>query len=124
MQTLRKITKNKLWVIFGCGGNRDAEKRPITGKIASKNADNIIVTDDNPRHEDPAKIRQAVMQGCPEANNIDGRGNAIKFALSKLKPGDNLLIAGKGHENYQILDNKTIDFSDKDKVLEFISNQT
>ena len=84
-------------------------------------ADKIIITDDNPRSEIPGKIRQEIIAGClKQVKEIADRQEAIAFALSQLKPGDNLLIAGKGHENYQIIGDKTIEFSDKDKVLEWI----
>ena len=120
LKTLRQATANKLWVVFGCGGDRDVEKRSIMGKIAQDNADMIIVTDDNPRNEDPAKIRQAILSSCSKAKEIGDRKEAIAYALSQIMPGDNLLIAGKGHENYQIISGKTMEFSDSKKVLEWI----
>jgi len=103
--------------VFGCGGDRDAEKRPMMGKIAEIHADMVIVTDDNPRSEDPIKIRHTIMASCAGAKEIGDREKAIAFALSQLQPGDNLLIAGKGHENYQIIGDKTIEFNDAKKVL-------
>ncbi len=118
LETLRSITSNNLWLVFGCGGDRDQGKRPIMGGVASDYADKIIITDDNPRSEDPSKIRQEIITGCSKPiKEIADREEAITFALSQLAPGDNLLIAGKGHEAYQIIGNKTIEFSDKDTVL-------
>ncbi|MCT4635252.1 MAG: UDP-N-acetylmuramoyl-L-alanyl-D-glutamate--2,6-diaminopimelate ligase [Rickettsiales bacterium] len=121
LRTLSFATKNKLFVIFGCGGDREIEKRPIMGEIAKHYADNIIITDDNPRNEDPAKIRQAIINNCTSAKEIGDREEAISFALSQLQPGDNLLIAGKGHETYQILKNRTIEFNDSQKVISLIN---
>lgn len=120
LKTLRIATKNKLYVVFGCGGDRDQSKRPIMGKIAKDNADIVIVTDDNPRSEDPSAIRKEILTDCDKAVEIADREEAIKYAISSLKPGDNLVIAGKGHENYQIIGDKTIEFSDSQKVLEII----
>lgn len=118
LSTLKQVTKNKLYVVFGCGGNRDKEKRPMMGKVATIYSDEIIITDDNPRGENPAEIRKDILKQCKGAIEIAHRDKAIEFAISQLKPGDNLLIAGKGHENYQIIGDKTIKFSDKEKVLE------
>ncbi len=120
LQTLSLVTKNKLLLVFGCGGDRDFSKRPIMGEIAKTYADTIIVTDDNPRSEDPAKIRQEIMIACETAQEVTDREEAIAFAISKLEPGDNLLITGKGHENYQIIGDKTLEFSDSQKVLSLL----
>lgn len=120
LKTLASATKNKLLVVFGCGGDREKQKRPIMGEIAQTYADTIIITDDNPRNEDPAQIRQDIISNCAEAKEIGDREDAIAFAISQLQPGDNLLIAGKGHENYQLIGNKTIEFSDSQKVLSLI----
>jgi UDP-N-acetylmuramoyl-L-alanyl-D-glutamate--2,6-diaminopimelate ligase len=113
LKTLRLTTKNKLWIVFGCGGERDREKRKLMGEIACEYADKVIITDDNPRNENPAFIRQEILDGCNDkAMEIENRKNAINYALSNLNNGDNLVIAGKGHENYQIIGNETIEFSD------------
>jgi UDP-N-acetylmuramoyl-L-alanyl-D-glutamate--2,6-diaminopimelate ligase len=118
LQNLRKNTFNKVWVIFGCGGERDQGKRSLMGEIACEYADHVIITDDNPRNEDPKSIRQDILKFCNEkALEIASRKEAINFAMSKLQPGDNLLIAGKGHENYQIIGKDVFDFSDKENVL-------
>lgn len=117
LTSLRKITKEKLFVVFGCGGNRDQTKREIMGQIASDYADVIFVTDDNPRTENPAEIRKMILKGCPDALEVDRRKKAIEDAVDFLKAGDVLLIAGKGHEDYQIIGTETIHFSDKEVVL-------
>lgn len=105
----------KLIVLFGCGGNRDAGKRPMMGQIAQRLADKIIVTDDNPRHESPATIRAAIIAGCtpsPTLIEIDDRAVAIRQAVRNLHPGDVLVIAGKGHETGQIIGDVTLPFDD------------
>lgn len=109
-----KVRGSKLSVIFGCGGNRDTTKRKIMGKIAASIADNVIVTDDNPRHEDPKAIRQEIISGIETKNYIEiaDRKEAIKYGISNLKEDDILLIAGKGHENYQIIGDEKIEFDD------------
>jgi UDP-N-acetylmuramoyl-L-alanyl-D-glutamate--2,6-diaminopimelate ligase len=120
LQALRPHTENRLITVFGCGGNRDAGKRPIMGAIAAKLSDRVIVTDDNPRHEDAATIRKEVLQGCPEALEIPDRGEAITHALSLMQKGDSVLIAGKGHETGQIIGDTTLPFDDAEiarKVL-------
>jgi UDP-N-acetylmuramyl-tripeptide synthetase len=109
---LRPHTAGKLAVVFGCGGDRDKGKRPIMGEVAARLADAVIVTDDNPRSEDPATIRTEVMAGCPDAVNIGSREEAIITAVKQLQEGDVLLIAGKGHEKTQIIQTHTIPFDD------------
>src|SRR5207245_2118010 len=103
LKALRPHTKGKLWVVFGCGGNRDALKRPMMGEIADKLANEIIITDDNPRHEDPADIRQQILAKCPRASEISSRREAIQMAVAGMGSDDMLLIAGKGHETYQLV---------------------
>jgi UDP-N-acetylmuramyl-tripeptide synthetase len=95
--------KDKLHVLFGCGGDRDPGKRPIMGRIAEELADCVWVTDDNPRTEDPDTIRRQVMSGATRATNAGPRREALQLALSALRPGDVLVVAGKGHEDYQIV---------------------
>jgi UDP-N-acetylmuramoyl-L-alanyl-D-glutamate--2,6-diaminopimelate ligase len=111
---LRKIkAKNgKLYLVFGCGGDRDQSKRLLMGKVACKLADYTVVTNDNPRNEDPKKIRLDILKGLIKAEEIDCREQAIENAIAKLNKNDILLIAGKGHEDYQIIGNKTSFFSD------------
>ena len=114
LRAARPHTAGKLVLIFGCGGDRDPYKRPMMGEIAAKHADEVIVTDDNPRSEDAAAIRAAVLEACPDADEIDDRGEAIRAGIARLKPGDTLLIAGKGHETGQIIGSEVIPFSDQD----------
>ena len=111
---LRPFVSGKLIVVFGCGGDRDPGKRLIMGRIAAEKADLVIVTDDNPRSEDPAAIRAAVLAGCPGALEIGDRAQAIREGIERLEPGDALLIAGKGHETGQIIGSETHPFSDHD----------
>ncbi len=112
LKALRPHTTNRLIVVFGCGGNRDTGKRPIMGEIAQRLADVVIVTDDNPRFEDPASIRKAVLEGCPGATEIGDRTKAIAAGLEMMKNGDVLVIAGKGHETGQIIQGQTVPFDD------------
>ncbi|MFK7968395.1 MAG: UDP-N-acetylmuramoyl-L-alanyl-D-glutamate--2,6-diaminopimelate ligase [Rickettsiaceae bacterium] len=107
-----KVKNGKLYLVFGCGGERDKSKRVLMGKVACKLADYIVVTDDNPRGEDPKKIRLDILKGLNRAEEIDGRELAIEKTIAKLNKNDILLIAGKGHEECQIIGNKTLLFSD------------
>src|SRR5690606_16013587 len=117
LHTLRPYVKNKLQVVFGCGGDRDKGKRPQMGEIASELADVVIVTDDNPRTEDPATIRAEVLAGAKGAREVADRKQAITEAVRSLQPGDVLLVAGKGHETYQIIGTTKTHFSDHEVVL-------
>jgi len=114
LRAARPHVRGKLIVVFGCGGDRDATKRPIMGDVARRLADEVIVTDDNPRSEEPAKIRAAIRTGAPDASEIGDRAAAILEGVRRLKAGDALLIAGKGHETGQIVKGVTIPFSDFD----------
>ena len=116
LQALRPYAKRRLVVIFGAGGDRDAGKRPLMGAIAAENADSVIVTDDNPRSENPETIRAAILGSAKDAKDIGDRAEAIRAGISALQPGDVLLIAGKGHEVGQIVGDKTLPFSDHDAV--------
>lgn len=116
LSALRPHTRNRLHVVFGCGGDRDPGKRPLMGAIAAKLADSVIVTDDNPRSENPKRIRQEVLAAAPNATDIGDRRQAIETAISKLKTGDVLVIAGKGHEQGQIIDRVTHPFDDANEV--------
>jgi UDP-N-acetylmuramoyl-L-alanyl-D-glutamate--2,6-diaminopimelate ligase len=111
---LRPFVGGKLIVVFGCGGDRDPGKRPIMGEIATRLADVAIVTDDNPRSENPAAIRAAILAAAPGAREIGDRAEAIRAGVRLLKTGDALLIAGKGHETGQIVGDRTLPFSDAD----------
>lgn len=131
--SIKSHVKNKLFVIIGCGGERDAEKRPIMGEIAHQLADIVIVTDDNPRNEDPASIRKDILskiqshlssnQNCTDSNalviEIPDRKKAIESALNMISNGDCLLICGKGHETCQMIGGCIVDFSDKDVVINY-----
>jgi UDP-N-acetylmuramoyl-L-alanyl-D-glutamate--2,6-diaminopimelate ligase len=116
LEALRPYAKGVLAVVFGAGGDRDAGKRPIMGRIAVENADRVIVTDDNPRSEQPAAIRAAILAAAPGATEIGDRAEAIRAAIGALQNGDVLLIAGKGHEAGQIVGDKILKFSDHDAV--------
>ena len=123
MKEKMKNTKGKLFVLFGCGGNRDKEKRPLMGEIADKLADVVFITDDNPRDEDPEKIRNEIFQACKKAYNISGRENAIKKAFNMLEENDVLILAGKGHEKYITMKGKEISFDEKKIIQECIDNE-
>jgi UDP-N-acetylmuramoyl-L-alanyl-D-glutamate--2,6-diaminopimelate ligase len=112
LNTLRPHTAGKLSVVFGCGGNRDKGKRPLMGEVASRLADFAIITDDNPRDENPAQIRAEVLVGAPNCQEIGDRKEAIYAAIQQLKAGDVLVIAGKGHEKTQIIGSKNLPFDD------------
>jgi UDP-N-acetylmuramoyl-L-alanyl-D-glutamate--2,6-diaminopimelate ligase len=116
LEALRPYVKRRLVVVIGAGGDRDTGKRPLMGAIAAHNADSVIVTDDNPRSENPAAIRAAILRAAPGAVEIADRDEAIRSAVAGLRAGDVLLIAGKGHETGQIVGNRTLPFSDHDAV--------
>lgn len=120
LQVMRQHLQGDLIVVFGCGGDRDKTKRPLMGKVAERFADKIYVTDDNPRTENPKIIRQEVLTGCPGAYEVDGRDKAIKLAISNMRRGDRLLIAGKGHEDYQIIGKVKYHFDDREVVEKYI----
>lgn len=126
LTTLRALTRNRLSVVFGCGGDRDTGKRPIMGEIAARLADRVIVTDDNPRSESPATIRAAILagaeKGSAEVTEIADRGTAILAAVGSLEEGDVLVIAGKGHETGQIVGDKVFPFSDLDVARRALHN--
>ena len=116
LEALRPYARGRLVVVFGAGGDRDAGKRPLMGRIAVENADRVIVTDDNPRSENPAAIRAAILADAPGAVEIGDRTQAIREAIAELKSGDVLLIAGKGHETGQIIGERVLHFSDHEAV--------
>ena len=117
LEALRPYVRRRLTVVLGCGGDRDRGKRPLMGAIAAEKADRVIVTDDNPRSEDPAAIRAAILKAAPGALEIGDRGEAIRRGVDELDPGDVLLIAGKGHESGQIVGDRVLPFSDHAAVL-------
>ncbi len=116
LASVRPFTTGRVVVVFGCGGDRDRGKRPIMGEIASRLADVAIVTDDNPRSEEPAAIRAAIMAAAPGAIEIGDRRAAIREAVAMLHAGDTLIVAGKGHEEGQTTGAVTLPFSDHDEV--------
>ncbi len=122
LATLRPLASRRLVVVFGCGGDRDPGKRPLMGEIAARGADVAIITDDNPRSEDPAAIRAAVLKGAKGAGpaqilEIGDRRAAIAEAVRDLQPGDALVVAGKGHETGQIIGDRVFPFSDHEVVV-------
>jgi len=112
LQAVRPHTRGKLWCVFGCGGDRDPGKRPMMGAVVARLADKPIVTDDNPRSEDPAAIRATALAACPGGEEIGDRAEAIRSAISRLGPGDVLMIAGKGHEQGQEINGEVRPFDD------------
>jgi len=121
LKALRPHTQKRLFVIIGCGGDRDRGKRPLMGRIAVTLADQTIITDDNPRSEDPAAIRQEMLAEAPGAQEIGDRGAAIAHAVAAMGPGDVLVIAGKGHESGQIVGGQVLPFDDRDVARTAIS---
>lgn len=117
---MRPHTRGRLHILFGCGGDRDNSKRPIMGKIAAEKADEVYVSDDNPRTENPEEIRRQIMTGCPDAHNISGREDAIKYAMAHLRDGDVLIVAGKGHETGQYIMGKVYPFSDQEVIRKYL----
>ena len=124
LQALKPYTTGKLVLVFGCGGDRDKGKRPIMGEIASRLADLVIVTDDNPRSEEPAQVRAEIMAAAPDALEIGDRAKAIERGVSELTAGDTLVVAGKGHEEGQIVGDKTLPFSDHEVVRKVLEAQS
>jgi UDP-N-acetylmuramoyl-L-alanyl-D-glutamate--2,6-diaminopimelate ligase len=123
LKTVRGLTKGDLFVLFGCGGDRDQGKRPQMGKVASLLADRIFLTEDNPRSEDPKEIIDQIMEGIKDKKKVEiiiDRKEGIKEALKGAKRGDTLVLVGKGHEDYQIKKGRKFHFSDKETVLELL----
>ncbi|QCI15906.1 UDP-N-acetylmuramoyl-L-alanyl-D-glutamate--2,6-diaminopimelate ligase [Buchnera aphidicola] len=126
LNAIRLHYKKYIWCIFGCGGERDKKKRPIMGSIAEKIANKVILTNDNPRHEKELEIIQDILKGCKNKKNIlviSNRKNAISYAFSKAKHNHIILIAGKGHEEEQIIQDQHTYHSDKMIVLKLLGNQ-
>ncbi|MEO5353982.1 MAG: UDP-N-acetylmuramoyl-L-alanyl-D-glutamate--2,6-diaminopimelate ligase [Magnetococcus sp. XQGC-1] len=125
LHSTRALTKGRIITVFGCGGDRDAGKRPLMGAVAARLGELTIVTDDNPRSEPPSAIRQAVLTGCREesgqAEEVADRAQAIAYALSLAQPGDAVVIAGKGHETVQITAAGTHPFDDRQVARESLA---
>jgi UDP-N-acetylmuramoyl-L-alanyl-D-glutamate--2,6-diaminopimelate ligase len=117
----RQLTSGRVITLFGCGGDRDRTKRPLMGMAAAEASDYVVLTSDNPRSEDPLAIINDATVGLrrfdtPHAIEVD-RATAIRLALAQARPGDIVLLAGKGHENYQVLADRTIHFDDREVAL-------
>ncbi|MCK4522596.1 UDP-N-acetylmuramoyl-L-alanyl-D-glutamate--2,6-diaminopimelate ligase, partial [Candidatus Aerophobetes bacterium] len=131
LQALRGVVKGRLVVVFGCGGDRDRQKRPLMGKVALKLADYSIITSDNPRSEDPEEIIVQIEKGVKEAGGkrerdylvIVDRREAIQEALERMRKEDTLLIAGKGHERFQIFKDKAVEFEDRKVVQDLLGRE-
>ena len=125
LQTAAKIPHQNLYVLFGCGGDRDKSKRPQMGKIASDLADFVIVSDDNPRTENAEQIRKEILSACDlsKTTQIENRKNAIEQTIARLDANDILIIAGKGHEKYQIIGKEKFEFDEKGIVQEAINSK-
>ena len=127
--------EGRVIAVFGAGGDRDHGKRPMMGAAAVAGADVVIITDDNPRTEDPATIRKAIEDGAKEfvashpgrrsvdICNVDGRGAAITLAVSKAHPGDAIIVAGKGHEQGQLVGEEMKDFDDRVELANALANE-
>ncbi|PCI47402.1 MAG: UDP-N-acetylmuramoyl-L-alanyl-D-glutamate--2,6-diaminopimelate ligase [Alphaproteobacteria bacterium] len=122
LSAIRPHARQKLSVVFGCGGDRDQGKRKIMGEIAARLADRVYVTDDNPRNENANLIRSQVLQGCPDAVEIGNRAKAIRAAVDALEKGDILLVAGKGHEQGQIVGDSIRPFDDRSEIRSVIAS--
>jgi len=122
LSALRSHVTGRILAVFGAGGDRDAGKRPVMGAVARRLADIVIVTDDNPRGENAALIRRAILDACPGAIEIGDRAEAVRRGLAMLRAGDALLVAGKGHETGQIVGSRTLPFSDSAVVRTALSS--
>ena len=127
LQSIKKLCKGKLITVFGCGGDRDRSKRPLMGSIAEEFSDHVFITSDNPRSEEPQQIVNDILMGIEKREKITfdiDRFKAINESIKFANKEDIVLIAGKGHEDYQILNDKVIDFDDRkiaQKLLQEIS---
>ena len=123
--TLSSFNKNRLITLFGCGGERDKSKRGEMGRIAAFYSDVVIITNDNPRHENPTEIIDDILKGTEDTKTpvyiIENRKKAIEYALQKAQKNDIILLAGKGHETYQIIGDEKISFDERKTVAELLS---
>ena len=123
LEAARLHCKGKLWCVFGCGGDRDKGKRPLMGAIAEQFSDIVVITDDNPRSEEPAAIVNDILTGLLDpgrARVVAGRAQAVTNAVMQANADDIVLVAGKGHEDYQIIGNRRLDYSDRDTVARLL----
>ncbi len=127
LKSLRPVTKGRLVVLFGCGGDRDRGKRPVMGEVAAKQADFVIVTSDNPRTEKPMDIIQEILPGLKKGRAsskvICDRKAAIRWAIDNAGPGDVILLAGKGHEDYQVIGHQKIHMDEREIVAEYLKER-
>ncbi|MGE3617493.1 MAG: glutamate ligase domain-containing protein, partial [Gemmatimonadales bacterium] len=126
LHTLRPITPGRVIALFGCGGDRDRGKRAVMGRIAAELADLTVVTSDNPRTEDPERIIDEIVAGIPEGlehRRITDRRAAIRWAIGEARPGDTLLLAGKGHETYQVIGTEYLPFDEREIVADVVSGR-
>jgi UDP-N-acetylmuramoyl-L-alanyl-D-glutamate--2,6-diaminopimelate ligase len=127
LASVKEYSKGRVITLFGCGGDRDKEKRPIMGSVAGKMSDYCIITSDNPRSEEPIEIIRQIEPGIKHTGCdyicIENRRDAIKYALKMAKPDDIVLLAGKGHETYQVLKDRTINFDERDIVEELLREE-
>lgn len=119
------LTQGRIWCVIGCGGDRDEVKRPVMGRLAAELADHVVVTDDNPRSEDPAAIRAAVLDGArvvagADVQEVADRAEAITTAVSRARPGDTVMILGKGHETGQEIAGVVHPFDDRQVAREVL----
>ncbi|MFW5967327.1 MAG: glutamate ligase domain-containing protein, partial [Persicimonas sp.] len=129
LETLAPLTKGRLWVVFGCGGDRDTEKRAPMGRVARRVADLVIVTSDNPRTESPEAIIDDILEGIGETSGDEvvvevDRGRAIDRAVRSAASDDVVLVAGKGHEGYQEIDGAQIPFDDVERVQRALESRS
>ena len=125
LKTGRQLTTNRIITVFGCGGDRDRGKRPLMGEVAARYSDFCVVTSDNPRSEDPETIINDIVPGLDRVKDsryaiVIDRREAINHAVHLARPGDLLIIAGKGHETYQLVKDKVLDFDDRKVAIEFL----
>jgi UDP-N-acetylmuramoyl-L-alanyl-D-glutamate--2,6-diaminopimelate ligase len=124
LRALKPHVEGALITVFGCGGDRDRQKRQVMGRVACQWSDRVVVTSDNPRGEDPLAIMTEIATGCSGDYQLVGsRAEAIRLAVQAARPGDCVVIAGKGHENYQIIDAQRLYFSDEEQVREALAGR-
>ena len=127
LKALRPVTRGRLVVLFGCGGDRDRLKRPIMGEIAARYADFVVVTSDNPRTEEPMEIIREILPGVEKGQTpykmIPDRPEAIRWAIDNAGPGDVILLAGKGHEDYQIIGHEKHHMDEREIVRDFLEKR-